>query len=61
VLIPAITILVSGSLGFRGLLTAATQQSDQGMEMFMQMFVVALAIAAGLLVANIIVRPKVSL
>ena len=61
VLIPAITILVSGSIGFRGLLTAATQQTDQGMEMFMQMFIVALAIAAGLLIANIIVRPKISL
>lgn len=61
VLIPAITILVSGSIGFRGLLTAATQQTDQGMQMFLQMFVVALAISAGLLVANIIVRPKISL
>ncbi|MGK0273287.1 MAG: uncharacterized membrane protein YjjP (DUF1212 family) [Cocleimonas sp.] len=61
VLIPALTILVSGSLGFRGLLTAATQQSDQGMQMFMQMFIVALAIAAGLLIANIIVRPRISL
>ena len=61
VLIPALTILVSGSIGFRGLLTAATQQTDQGMQMFMQMFIVALAIAAGLLIANIIVRPKISL
>lgn len=61
VLIPALTILVSGSIGFRGLLTAATQQTDQGMQMFIQMFIVALAIAAGLLIANIIVRPKISL
>ena len=61
VLIPAITILVSGSIGFRGLLTAATQQADQGMQMFLQMFIVALAIAAGLLIANIILRPKISL
>ena len=61
VLIPAITILVSGSIGFRGLLTAATQHNDQGMQMFMQMFIVALAIAAGLLIANIIIRPKISL
>ncbi|MFT5259191.1 MAG: uncharacterized membrane protein YjjP (DUF1212 family) [Saprospiraceae bacterium] len=61
VLIPAITILVSGSIGFRGLLTAVTQQTDQGMQQFMQMFVVALAIAAGLLIANLIVRPKISL
>lgn len=61
VLIPAITILVSGSIGFRGLLTAATQHNDQGMQMFLQMFVVALAISAGLLIANIIIRPKISL
>ena len=61
VLIPALTILVSGSIGFRGLLTTATQQTDEGMQMFMQMFIVALAIAAGLLIANIIVRPKISL
>lgn len=61
VLIPAITILVSGSIGFRGLLTVATQQTDQGMQMFMQMFIVALTIAAGLLIANIIIRPKISL
>ena len=61
VLIPAITILVSGSIGFRGLLTAATQQAEHGMQMFLQMFIVALAIAAGLLIANIIIRPKVSL
>ncbi len=61
VLIPAITILVSGSVGFRGLLTAATQQAEYGMQMFLQMFIVALAIAAGLLIANIIIRPKISL
>ncbi len=61
VLIPAITVLVSGSIGFRGLIVAATGQTDQGVDQFMQMFIVALAISAGLLVSNTILRPKITL
>ncbi|MEH6631325.1 MAG: threonine/serine exporter family protein [Halopseudomonas aestusnigri] len=61
VLIPAITVLVSGSIGFRGLIVAASGQTDQGMDQFMQMFIVALAISAGLLISNTILRPKVTL
>ena len=61
VLIPSITVLVSGSIGFRGLVVVAAGQTDQGIDQFIQMFVVALAIAAGLLVANTILRPKVTL
>jgi uncharacterized membrane protein YjjB (DUF3815 family) len=61
VLIPAITVLVSGSIGFRGMMIAASGQTDLGMDQIMQMFIVALAISAGLLVSNTILRPKVSL
>ncbi len=61
VLIPAITVLVSGSIGFRGLMIAAVGQTDQGGDQFMQMFIVALAISAGLLVSNTILRPKSTL
>ncbi|MFD2205599.1 threonine/serine ThrE exporter family protein [Kiloniella antarctica] len=61
VLIPAITVLVSGSIGFRGLIDAASGQTDQGMDQFMQMFIVALAISAGLLISNTILRPKATL
>lgn len=61
VLIPAITVLVSGSIGFRGLMVAAVGQTDQGGDQFMQMFIVALAISAGLLVSNTILRPKITL
>jgi uncharacterized membrane protein YjjB (DUF3815 family) len=61
VLVPAITVMVSGSVGFQGLLIAAGGESDRGLGQFMQMFVVALVIAAGLLIANTIVRPRVTL
>jgi len=36
-------------------------QTDQGGDQFMQMFIVALAISAGLLVSNTILRPKITL
>ena len=61
VLLPAIVLLVSGSIGFRGLAAAATGDSATGAQQFLQMFVVALTIAAGLLVGNTIVRPKATL
>jgi uncharacterized membrane protein YjjP (DUF1212 family) len=61
VLIPAITALVSGSIGFRGMMVVAAGQSEQGGGQITQMFVVALAISAGLLVSNTILRPKTTL
>ncbi len=61
VLLPAIVLLVSGSIGFRGLAAVAAGQIATGEQQFLQMFVVALTIAAGLLVGNTIVRPKVTL
>jgi len=61
VLLPAIILLVSGSIGFRGLAAIAAGQAAVGQQQFLQMFVVALTIAAGLLVGNTIVRPKASL
>jgi len=61
VLIPAITVLVSGSIGFRGMMVAATGQTAQGVDQITQMFIVALAISAGLLVSNTILRPKITL
>lgn len=61
VLVPAITVMVSGSVGFQGLLIAASGESDRGIDQFLQMFIVALVISAGLLIANTIVRPKVTL
>ena len=61
VLLPAIVLLVSGSIGFRGLAAMAAGQVATGEQQFVQMFVVALTIAAGLLVGNTLVRPKVTL
>ena len=61
VLLPAIILLVSGSIGFRGLASMATGQTAVGEQQFLQMFVVALTIAAGLLVGNTLVRPKATL
>ncbi len=61
VLIPAITVLVSGSIGFRGLVVVTAGQTDNGMDLFFQMFIVAVSIGAGLLVANTILRPKITL
>jgi len=61
VLLPAIILLVSGSIGFRGLASMATGQMALGEQQFLQMFIVALTIAAGILVGNTISRPKVTL
>ena len=61
VLLPAIVLLVSGSIGFRGLAAIAAGQVAAGQQQFLQMFVVALTIAAGLLVGNTLIRPKATL
>lgn len=61
VLVPAIVLLVSGSIGFRGLAAIAQGDEAVGTSQFLQMFVVAATIAAGLLVGNTLVRPKVRL
>lgn len=61
VLLPAIILLVSGSIGFRGLAAMTTGQIATGEQQFFQMFVVALTIAAGLLIGNTIIQPKVTL
>ena len=61
VLLPAIVLLVSGSIGFRGLAAMASGEIVSGELQLAQMFVVALTIAAGLLVGNTIVRPEVTL
>jgi len=61
VLLPAIILLVSGSIGFRGLAAMAAGQVASGEQQILQMFVVALTIAAGLLVGNTIVPSKTTL
>jgi uncharacterized membrane protein YjjP (DUF1212 family) len=58
VLIPAIVMLVSGSIGFRGLASMAGGELLLGAQQFIQMFVVALTIFVGILVGHTILRPE---
>ena len=55
---PLVTLLVSGSIGFRGLAVITAGQIALGLGQFAQMFIVAIAIGFGLLIGNTIVRPK---
>lgn len=61
VLIPALVLLVSGSIGFRGLASIAEGQLALGSVELLQMFLVALTIAAGLLIGNTLFRPRITL
>ena len=54
-------LLTSGTIGFRGLAAATTGQASLGAEQLQQMFVVAFALGAGLLVGYSILRPEPSL
>jgi uncharacterized membrane protein YjjP (DUF1212 family) len=58
VLIPAIVMLVSGTIGFRGLASMAGGDLLLGAQQFLQMFVVAMTILAGIVVGHTIVRPE---
>jgi uncharacterized membrane protein YjjP (DUF1212 family) len=58
VLIPAIVMLVSGTIGFRGLATMAEGELLLGMQQFFQMFIVAMTILVGVLIGFFIVRPE---
>jgi uncharacterized membrane protein YjjP (DUF1212 family) len=61
VLIPAIVLLVSGSIGFRGLASMAGGEVQLGVQQFFQMFVVALTIFSGILIGHSLIRPETSL
>ncbi|HEY4056967.1 MAG TPA: threonine/serine exporter family protein [Kofleriaceae bacterium] len=61
VLVPAVLLLVPGSMGFRGMSSLLGHDTLSGVETVFAMFIVAVAIAAGLLVANAAVSPRRSL
>ena len=61
VLTPAVLLLVPGSMGFRGMASLLGRDTLTGVETVFEMFVVAVAIVAGLLVANAVVSPRRSL
>lgn len=61
VLVPAVLTLVPGSMGFRGMSSLLDHDTLSGVETVFAMFVVAIAIVAGLLIANAVVSPRRSL
>lgn len=61
VLIPAIVMLVSGTIGFRGLATMASGDMALGVHQFFQMFIVAMTLVAGIMIGYKIIQPVESL
>ncbi len=59
--VPAVLLLVPGSMGFRGMSSLLDKDTLTGVETLFAMFVVAIAIVAGLLVANAVASPRRSL
>lgn len=58
VLVPAVLILVPGSMGYRGFESLLEHHTMLGVETTFQMFIAATTIVAGLLVANATVAPR---
>ena len=58
--VPGLLLLVPGSLGLLGL-TTVTDDATRGVEMLFQAGFVAAALAAGVLVAHVLVAPRRSL
>lgn len=56
--IPGLILLVPGSIGFRSLSAFLDQKAVQGLETAVLAVVIALAIATGLLLANVLLPPK---
>jgi uncharacterized membrane protein YjjP (DUF1212 family) len=59
--VPAMLLLVPGGMGFRGMSSLFDRDTLTGVDTVFAMFIVATAIAAGLLVANAVVSPRRSL
>lgn len=58
VLVPAVILLVPGSMGFRGISSLLDRDTLTGVETTFATFVVAMAIVAGLLIANAVLSPR---
>ena len=58
VLVPAMILLVPGSMGFRGISSMLDRNTLSGVETTFAAFVVAMAIVAGLLIANAVLSPR---
>jgi uncharacterized membrane protein YjjB (DUF3815 family) len=59
--VPAMLLLVPGSLGLRGVSSLLDRDTLTGVESVFATVVVAMAIVAGLLIANAVVSPRRSL
>ena len=59
--VPAVFLLVPGSMGFRGMTSLLDKNTLSGVDTLFAMFVVAIAIVAGLLVSNAVIPPRRSL
>jgi len=60
VAVPGLLVLVPGSLGLRGI-TAMFDDALRGLELLFQTGMVAVGLVAGVLIANVLVRPRRSL
>jgi uncharacterized membrane protein YjjP (DUF1212 family) len=58
VILPAFVFMVSGSIGFRGLVAISYGSTAVGLSEFTHMFVVAITLAVGLVVGNLVYKPK---
>lgn len=58
---PGLILLVPGSIGFRGLSFLVEKNTLAGIETTFQMFMIAVALVGGLLLASILISPKRSL
>jgi uncharacterized membrane protein YjjP (DUF1212 family) len=57
-MIPAIVLLVSGTIGFRGLAAMAQGELSLGLQQFFHMFLVAMTIVVGIMIGYTIIRPE---
>ena len=61
VLVPALLLLVSGSIGFRGVFGLLDGERFVGAQQFAQMVVVALVIVVGVFLGNAILPPETTI
>lgn len=61
IFMPGLIMLVPGSIGFRGLSFLVEKNTIVGIDTTFQMFMIAVALVGGLLLANVLVNPNRSL
>jgi uncharacterized membrane protein YjjB (DUF3815 family) len=61
VILPAFVFMVSGSIGFRGLVALSAGSTVLGLQEFTHMFIVAVTLAIGLVVGNLVYKPRILL